>query len=145
MSTSSMRFARDWRAVTHPMRGLVYRPLLPIYVRGRDRFIERDFLVDSGADLSMAPYELCREVGFRWQDGEPTAVQGVSRRKVCSVRARIFDVDMVVPDAGVMIRLPMLFAKGDAPYLLGRDGFFDLFTVTFDKTNLRTLFELSEP
>jgi len=42
------------------------------------------------------------------------------------------------------LTVPFCFAEGDAPLLLGREGFFDAFRVTFDKQRLVTLFELLE-
>ncbi len=71
MPTSSIRFVREWREFTRPDGSIIYRPILPILVRGQHGFLPRYFLVDSGADLSMAPYELFRQLGRRWQDGEP--------------------------------------------------------------------------
>jgi hypothetical protein len=69
--------------------------MLPVLVRGRRGFIERDFLVDSGADLAMAPQEFCRQLGLRWQDGAPIALRGISQRKVCLVQGRINDTPLV--------------------------------------------------
>jgi hypothetical protein len=69
MLISYICFVREWREFTHPTGVSVYRPVLPVLVHGLHGFIERDFLVDSGADLSMAPHELCRQLGLRWQDG----------------------------------------------------------------------------
>jgi hypothetical protein len=39
------------------------------------------------------------------------------------------------------IRIPMCFAEGNAPLLLGREGFFDAFRVEFDKRQALTVFE----
>jgi len=98
--------------------------------------------VDSGADLSLAPQELCRQLGLRWQDGAPTMLRGVSERKVCWVQGRIHEVNAFVPEAGIMLRLPMVFARGNAPFVLGREGFFDAFDITFEKANRQTVFQL---
>jgi hypothetical protein len=118
--------------------------VLPVLVRGHDEFIERDFLVDSGADVSMAPQEFCSQLGLRWQDGAPITMRGISQRRVSEVRGRIHDVDILIPDAGLVLRLPMVFARGNAPFVLGREGFFDAFDVTFEKRNRRTVFQLVE-
>lgn len=142
MPTSSIRFVREWREFTHPTGVSVYRPVLPVLVRGRQKLIERDFLLDSGADLPMAPQELCRQLGLRWQGGTPITLRGISQRKTCQVQGRIHAVDIVVPDASAVLRLPMVFARGDAPFVLGREGFFDIFDVAFEKTERRTVFQL---
>lgn len=144
MPTSSIRFVHEWREFTRPDGSVIYRPLLPILVHGRDGFLPRYFLVDSGADLTMAPQELCRQLGLHWQDGAPITLRGISQRKICLVQGRIHKVDILVPDVGVMLRLPVVFARGNAPFVLGREGFFDACDVTFDKANRRTVFQLVE-
>jgi hypothetical protein len=144
MSTSSTRFVLEWRQFMGPDGEVVYRPLLPVVARGRRGFVERDFLVDSGADLSMAPYELCLSLGLRWRDGPLTILQGISRRKTCAVEGRIHEVDIVIPDGGVILRLSMVFVRGNAPYVLGRTGFFDVFDIAFEMGRRRTIFELAD-
>ena len=145
MPTSSIRFVREWREFTRPDGSIIYRPILPILVRGQHGFLPRYFLVDSGADLSMAPYELFRQLGRRWQDGEPITLRGISQRRVCIVQGRIHEVDILVPDADVMLRLPMVFARGNAPFVLGREVFFDYFDVAFEKARRRAVFQFVEP
>lgn len=144
MPTSSIRFVHEWREFTQPDGSIIYRPLLPILVRGQGGFLPRYFLVDSGADLSMAPQELCRQLGVRWQSGVPITLRGISPRKTCMVQGRIHEVEILVPDAGVTLRLAMVFARGNAPFILGREGFFDVFDVVFEKRNRRTVFQLAK-
>lgn len=145
MPTSSIRFVREWREFAHPMGISIYRPVLPVLVRGRRDLIERDFLLDSGADLSMAPQELCRQLGLRWQDGTPITLRGISQRRACLVQGRIHEVEVLIPDAELLLRLPMVFARGNTPFVLGREGFFDTFDVAFEKARRRTVFQLAEP
>jgi len=38
--------------------------------------------------------------------------------------------------------LPMVFARGNAPFVLGQEGFFDAFDIAFEKTNRRMVFAL---
>jgi hypothetical protein len=140
----STRFVRKWREFAHPSGISTFRPILPILVRGEQGFVERDFLLDSGADLSMAPRELCKQIGLNWQAGEPTEIRGISRRKNCRVQGRVHEVAILVTDAGVLLRIPMVFAWGNAPYVLGREGFFDIFNISFEKPKLRTVFQLTE-
>ena len=53
-------------------------------------------------------------------------------------------MDIVVPDANAMLHLPMIFARGNVPFVLGREGLFDAFDITFEKTNRRTVFQFAE-
>jgi hypothetical protein len=80
----------------------------------------------------------------RWQDGTPITLRGISQRKACLVQGRIHEVDIFVPDASAMLHLSMVFARGNAPFVLGREGFFDAFDITFEKKNWQTVFSWGE-
>ena len=99
------------------------------------------FLVDSGADLSLASRDLCDSLRKKWEDGERRILHGISRKKVCQVESRVHDVDLVVAELGIQITIPMCFAEGHAPLLLGREVFFEYFRVIFDRQALLTTFE----
>jgi len=99
------------------------------------------FLVDSGADLSLVSRDLCDSLGKRWEDGRRRTLHGISRKRVCQVESRVHDVHLVVAELGIQITIPVCFAEGHAPLLLGRDGFFEYFRVTFDRQALLTTFE----
>jgi hypothetical protein len=114
-----------------------------VFVRGARGLLTADFLVDSGADLSMAPYDLFRELGKRWQDGQPMTLRGISRRKICMVLGRVHPVDILVPEIGQWITIPVCFVRGKAPFLLGQEGLFDHFVVTFDRLAGKTTFEFT--
>jgi hypothetical protein len=76
--------------------------------------------------------------------GEAINLKGISTRPECDVPARILEVELLVPEAGIALSIPICFADGDASQLLGREGFFDAFLVLFDKRRLTTRFELLE-
>ncbi|MBI3913948.1 MAG: hypothetical protein HY327_07160 [Chloroflexi bacterium] len=88
--------------------------------------------------------ELCQQLGLRWQDGARTTLRGISSHPSSVVRGRILEVDILIPDASMLIRLPMVFARAGAPFVLGREGFFDVFNITFEKVKHRTSFQLVE-
>ncbi|MFQ6093982.1 MAG: hypothetical protein ACE5OR_15135 [bacterium] len=50
-------------------------------------------------------------------------------------------MDLVVAELSIQITIPMCFAEGHAPLLLGREGFFEYFRVTFNRQALLTTFE----
>jgi hypothetical protein len=113
-------------------------------VRTPAGLIEQDFLIDRGADTSMAPYSLFRELGLRWSDGARFPVTGIARCRECTVIGRVHDVDLVIREAGILMRVPIVFVRGDAPYVLGRDVLFDALRITFDPARRRTIFELAD-
>lgn len=48
-------------------------PTVEVVLIGTDGHFQREtFLVDSGADISLAPRRLCDKLGLDWEDGQPT-------------------------------------------------------------------------
>ena len=140
-----MSFSKPWRSLSGPDDREKRLPILDVYLRTtRGPFVREVFVVDSGADLSMGPRRPCELVGLRWEDGELIELRGISPRKECVVEAAIHPLDIYVREAGCRLTVPFCFAAGDAPLLLGREGFFDAFRVTFDKPQLVTHFDLLE-
>jgi hypothetical protein len=136
-----MTFSKPWIAFPGEEGQETRVPVIDVYLRSSDGSLIREiFVVDSGADVSMGPRSLCDMLGFDWGKGIPTQVQGISPRPECVVEARILDVEIYVREAAYRVSLPFCFAQGDAPLLLGREGFFDAFGVYFDKRKLTTTF-----
>jgi hypothetical protein len=122
-------------------------PLVPtlkvMFVTEDDRLRLGVFLIDSGADLTMASRDVCDELGLDWNLGQPTKLSGISNKPECDVSARIFDVNVRIPELETVLTIPICFTEGDSSLLLGREGFFDAFRVTFDKRNQQTVFEVN--
>ncbi len=135
-----MRFESTWEAV-RTRSGVIYRPTLAGYIERVELNRERRFLVDSGADLSMAPQRAWLSEGVAWKDGEPRTFYGISEKEECAVEGRVHWTRLVIPQASFWIELPICFVEGDAPFVIGREVFFDLFRVTFDKEKRKTVFE----
>ena len=144
MNGSSIRFSQEWRALPQPDGTTIDRPMLLVAVRGAGGWTQTAFLVDSGADTSMAPFELFELLDRRWRQGERFPVRGIARRRDCALIGRIHDVDLLLRAAGVFMRVPIVFVRGDGPYVLGRDVLFEAFRITFEPTRRRTVFELAD-
>ncbi|HKI30264.1 MAG TPA: hypothetical protein VKA46_00130 [Gemmataceae bacterium] len=138
-----MSFSKPWRTLSGPDEREKRLPVLDVYLRtAGGSFVREVFVVDSGADVSMGPRRLCELVGLRWEDGELIQVTGIAQHEECVVPATIHMLDIYIRDAGCQLTIPFCFAEGDAPLLIGREGFFDAFRVTFDKPQFVTVFEL---
>jgi hypothetical protein len=139
-----MTFSKPWRTLFGPDDREKRLPVLDVYVRAASgSFIREVFVVDSGADLSMGPRRLCELVGLRWDGGDLIQVTGIAQREECVVPATIHMLDLNIRDAACQLTIPFCFADGDAPLLIGREGFFDAFRVAFDKPRFITNFELA--
>jgi hypothetical protein len=140
----ALRFVK--RRASLPEAGDRVSSLVPtldvLFATTNNRLRRATFLVDSGADVSMAPRRLSELLGLNWETGEALSLRGISPKPECLVPARIFKVELLVPDIGVAFNIPICFADGDASRILGREGFFDAFRIRFDKPNSSSEFEL---
>jgi len=132
-------FAKKWmRQKTRT--GTVYRPVIDLLFNEKTSSNLYSFIVDSGADISLAPRQLAERVGLDWNNGKRVILTGISPKPECTLEGRIHKVSALVPDLAFELTLPVCFANGNAPYLIGREGFFDEFDITLDKTRRRTIF-----
>ena len=136
-----MTFTKPWMAFPHDPDTKV--PVLDVFFHTAEgQEMRRLFVVDSGADVSMATRQLCELLGLRWDAGAEVELRGIVPREECRVLARLHPVEIYVRDADRRLAIPMCFADSDdAPLLLGREGFFDAFGIYFDKKNLLTRFD----
>ena len=139
-----MRFSKDWTEFIRPEGEPIWRPTLSVFIKEVDGLNLYRFLVDSGADFSMAPYSLLQRLGKKWKEGERRLLKGISRKKACIVEGRVHEEDIIIAEIGIQITIPVCFAKGDVPFLLGREGFFDYFLLSFDKILRKTTFDFVE-
>lgn len=135
-----MKLTKNWSPVTTPSGETIYRPTIGVFVREVDGFSIYDFMVDSGADLSMAPYSLFCKLDKKWKDGEKRILRGISPKEECIVEGRVHAVDIFIWEISVQINIPICFVKENVPFILGRESFFDYFIITFDKPAKKTAF-----
>ena len=132
-------FTREWTR-QRTRTGTTYRPVIDLLFKEQQGNNLYSFIVDSGADISLAPRQLAERIGLSWARGSRISLTGISPRPECSVVGRIQDAAAFLPDLALNLTLPICFADGDAPYLIGRQGFFDQFNITLDKKKRRTIF-----
>jgi hypothetical protein len=124
-----------YRSATRPDGTSVVAPLIPVTFHGSRR-IKTLALLDSGADISALPKQVAELIGVD--------IDG----KVCRSYGVGGSVESVGSWAGVTVskgherytfRLPVRGVMGayDLPPILGRHGFFDRFSITFDQAQER--------
>jgi len=123
--------------------GTNYRPVVDLVFEEKKNYNLYSFILDSGADISLAPRHLAERIGLNWARGSRISLTGISPKPKCSVDGRIQEAAAFLPDLALNLSLPICFADGNAPYLIGREGFFDRFNITLDKKKRRTLFRLT--
>lgn len=140
-----MTFTVPWASFSAADGTEVRMPILDVHFRAGDgRTITETFIVDSGADISMAPRRLCDLLGLSWNSGTVIELEGISPRPECKVVGSIHQVEVHIREAARRLAIPFCFAEGNAPALLGREGFFDAFRICFDKDKSLTSFELRD-
>ncbi|MFQ6056229.1 MAG: hypothetical protein ACE5J3_09660 [Methanosarcinales archaeon] len=138
---NSLQIVTHYRVRKYENDTVEYIPTLNIQLKETTGWMEHDFIVDSSASISVASRDLANRLGLKWENGIETVLKGVSNKTECEVLGRIHEVEVIIPKIRLMILLPICFAEGDAPLLLGREVFFDIFYVCFDKYNRRTCFK----
>jgi hypothetical protein len=136
-----MNFTKSW--IAFPQDPDTKVPVLDVFFRTAEGQETRElFVVDSGADVSMATRYLCESLGLSWEAGTPVELRGIVPREECRVIARLHQVEIYGRDADRRFTIPLCFADSDdAPLRLGREGFFDAFGIYFDKKKLQTRFD----
>jgi hypothetical protein len=110
--------------------GLV-RPLLHvgIYYPPTGRKIRFLALIDSGADLSVAPGDVAVALGIDFGQGEPHRFRGIHGPPVLG-----YAHEVVLDVANYGLEVKMVFFPAERNYLvLGQRGLFDSFRVLFDR------------
>jgi hypothetical protein len=86
------------------------------------------FLIDTGADCSLAPRRLAQQTGLAWDSLAEVSVTGIEQGKV---RARLGGLPIHLGDVELAIRC-LFVDTPSAPFILGRADFLDHFTLTID-------------
>lgn len=111
----------------------ILRPVIPVALHHNGRVLDYEVLIDSGSDVNIFGYQVGEYLGLDVQAGRAATMMGATGEPqafyihaiVLSVGSKSFEVQ-----AG--------FAKSvdHSPYgIVGQQGFFDLFKVTFDLAN----------
>ena len=112
-------------------------PIIPITLIKENVEIDTDALVDSGANISVFREEIaeCLEIGI--EDGEEILLQGLGGRIVGYIHEIKVRVD------GEEFLCKVVFSKELTVGLniLGREGFFEYFQVTFNERGKEIILE----
>lgn len=92
----------------------------------------------------MAPAAVATQLQLDWDSGTRIEVEGISPKEECKVAGRILPVEIHILEAQSRLVIPVCFAEGTAPYLIGRNVFFDALRIQFAQSDLQTHFESAE-
>ena len=107
---------------------MVVDPKVLVEVRTLAGYRSRPFLVDTGAELSVVPRRLAREVGHDWDSLPVLGVTGVGPGQV---HARLGLLPIRLGQIELSVRC-LFLDQGVAPFILGCADVLDHFALTID-------------
>lgn len=107
-----------------------------IEVRTLAGYRSREFLVDTGADLSVAPRRLAQEVGLDWEVLPVVAVTGIGSGRVLS---KLGSLPIRLGQSEFSVRC-LFLDQGVAPFILGCIDVLDRFVLTIDAAQGKIVF-----
>ena len=139
-----MVFSLKYKPIKLSSNKIIYRPLVPINFNGKKEKIDIFGLLDSGSDITIIPIDLAEILEIEFiGDNE---ISGITNTKLKAKQGTIlvtfgkgheqfsFKIHVFVP-------LDKNFNK----IVIGRDGFFDQFKITFNQINKRIEFRKANP
>lgn len=108
-------------------------PYIPVYLRNnKGKLIKVAGLLDSGADNTVIPEDLAKILGLKEEDNSEDTTKGIGG-KVKTSKSKLH-LRVKNSRESYAFDIPVLILKdnkSDVPLLLGRQGFFENFHITF--------------
>jgi len=115
--------------------GLVSDPKIPVAVKTLAGYRRYRFLIDTGADFSLAPRLLAEQIGLNWDVCPETWVTGVEQG---GVKARLGNMPLRIGSTELTVRCLFLETR-KALFILGRADFLDRFALTIDQRQQKSI------
>lgn len=96
-----------------------------------------DFLIDSGADITLIPSSDAMILGLKYSAIEGEEIE-VEVANMTILHTKRVGLDITIEDD--TFRIPVLVAKEEVERLLGRKGVFDKFDITFREKDKEVVF-----
>ncbi|MBR9690713.1 hypothetical protein GOV08_03430 [Candidatus Woesearchaeota archaeon] len=126
---------------------IVARPRILIRIKGTFTTIEVPVLIDTGCDVTVIPENLARAIGLRIK-GKKTKL--FAFRESTEVIEEKLDIillgreerqNIIIKNVPVLISLDHEDYEDDSEVVLGIEGIFDFFDVTFKKSQNKIIFK----
>lgn len=132
-----MTISFRYKTVKRPDGTEVKTPSIPILLSGKEKF-ETMALLDSGADISAIPEAVAEILGLDLT-GKRVPAYGIGG-KLDSIESGVsISVEKGHEHYTFQIPVKVILGDYDFPILLGREGFFDKFIISFDQTQEKVL------
>jgi hypothetical protein len=129
----------SYRREFSPVLGEVLRPVASVELKAvRDHWFPASMYIDSGADMTLIPSDFGKLLGMDLRKNRSGLVGVTGAPMKVSLQSTLIKIGASVQEAKVAVAL-----RNDVPYLLGRDGVFKAFKITFEEINSLTTFHPS--
>lgn len=122
-----------YKTIKRPDKTLVKTPSIPVILKGNsETTIEVTALLDSGADLSVIPLDFAQLLNLDLNK-EKTKAYGIGG-EVDSIETSVnLAISKGHENYNFVIPIKVILGDYDFPIILGRQGFFDKFLITFNQ------------
>jgi predicted aspartyl protease len=130
--TIRFRYKRFWIGEHQSLRFAAARPIIPIRLKVASSIVQYEALLDTGADQCIFDGQIADILGINLQDGPRFHFGGITGQ---DATAFLHPVAIVIN--GFEIETTIGFSNDislGGYGILGQDGFFDHFTVIFDRS-----------
>jgi hypothetical protein len=126
----------SYRREFSPVLGEVLRPVASVELKAlRGHWFPASMYIDSGADMTLIPSDFGKLLGMDLSKNRSALVGVTGSPMKVSLQSTQIKIGGSVQEAKVAVAL-----RNDVPYLLGRDGVFKAFRITFEEINALTTF-----
>jgi hypothetical protein len=126
----------SYRREFSPVLGEILRPVANVELKAvRGNWFPASMYVDSGADVTLIPSDFGKLLGMDLNKNR-TALGGVTG---APLRVSLQSTEIRIGTSSQMGKVAVAL-RNDVPYLLGRDGVFKAFKITFEEYKERTSF-----
>lgn len=115
--------------IEDPKLGIIWQPYADVTIQNGNVRLECGMLVDSGADLTLIPYQVGLYLGFEMRQEEVDEMRGIGDTVVPYV-LREATLQMDSHELGIRLGWALI---EEVPIVMGRLDVFDHFRVEFDQ------------
>jgi len=128
----SFSYRREFSSVL----GEILRPVANVELKsGRGHWFPASMYIDSGADMTLVPSDFGRLLGMDLGKNRTALARVTGAPMKVSLQSTDIKIGGSIHEAKVAVAL-----RNDVPYLLGRDGVFKAFRITFEEYKSLTRF-----
>lgn len=116
----------------------IFSPYVELKIRTKEgKFVSHRFIFDTGADFTSLPKYMAEVVGINLEKSPQEVMYTANNEPMTTYHAKV-----KICFGEEILNLPCVFTdKDDTPFLLGRVGFIDKYTIVLDGKKKKLIFK----